>query len=322
VSRLGEAALARVRDHFGFAFAAEDYRAVLDRRPHLVVVASPHHLHFEHARAALEAGAHVLCEKPMTLDPAEAWALADLAQAKGLHLMVPTNHNFLPGLGALRDRLAEGAIGRLEHAAVSFISVTRDVFTGARGLDKWSTAFFRPERATWQDPAQGGGFAWGQMSHALALLFFLTGAAPLRTSALSVMTEGVDIANAATLALSGGAVASISGAAAMPQGSTALMRVFLSGSGGVALLEFDRDAGEIRLNDGPVQPLDPGPGGWRVDPARPVHAMVDLVLGSGRNQSSGTVNARATATIAAMLASGTQGGAMVAIDGRPERGPA
>ena len=82
VCRKGAAELARVRDHFGFAFGSEDYRELLARRPDIVVVSSPHALHYEHAKAALEAGAHVMCEKPMTLDPAEAWELVALARRR------------------------------------------------------------------------------------------------------------------------------------------------------------------------------------------------------------------------------------------------
>src|SRR3546814_4140903 len=53
------------------------------RRPDVVIVASPHHLHYQHARAAITSGAHVLCEKPMTLDVGEAWDLVALAKEHG-----------------------------------------------------------------------------------------------------------------------------------------------------------------------------------------------------------------------------------------------
>src|SRR5690606_12176424 len=113
---------------------------------------------------------------------------------------------------------AAGAIGEIEHVMASFISATRDVFSGDRGLRVWDTTFFRPDRATWQDPAQGGGFAFGQLSHALALMYFLTGLAPTSVSAHAFGDDGVDLADAGAVQLANGAVASISGAAAMPQG--------------------------------------------------------------------------------------------------------
>lgn len=58
VCRLGPEELARVKDHFGCRYATEDCE--LDA----VIVSLPHTRHHEHARAALEAGLHVLCQKP------------------------------------------------------------------------------------------------------------------------------------------------------------------------------------------------------------------------------------------------------------------
>lgn len=309
VNRLGAGELERVRDHFGFAFASENFEDVLARRPDIVVVATPHQLHYQQARAALESGAHVLCEKPMTLDPAEAWELVRIARERDRHLLVANGYQYLPRVDELRRRIADGAVGSIEHVMASFISVTRDVFHGDRGLDQWQTTFFRPEKSTWQDPAQGGGFAYGQMSHCLALMFFLTGLVPESVAAQTFGLDAVDLANAGALRLSNGAVASISGAAAMPQGNRGLMRLFIAGSEGVLTAEFDRDWCEIRRNDGTVERLDLAPGDWVYNCRGPVDALVDLALGRGANLSSGHIGAATTATIAAMLDSARAGGA-------------
>ena len=303
VCRLGVDELERARAHFGFAFASEDVGAVLARKPDIVVVASPHHLHFEQARAALENGAHVLCEKPMTIDPRQAWELVRIAEHHDRHLLLANGYNYLDQVDALRQRIADGAIGRIEHVMASFISATRDVFAGDDGLYAWQTAFFRPERSTWQEPTQGGGFAFGQLSHSLALLYFLTGLRPQTVSSHSLMHEGVDLANSAVIRLSNGAVASISGAAAMPQGNRGLMRLFLAGSEGIMTIEFDRDFCEIRRHDGRNEVIDIAPGAWIYNCKGPVNALVDLALGQGQNLSPGDIGARTTATIAAMLAS-------------------
>src|SRR5262245_31383621 len=76
VCRLGRPELEQVRDRFGFGFATEDYRQLLEQPLDAVVVTSPHSLHYEHTRAALEHGLHVMVEKPMALRGAEAWELA------------------------------------------------------------------------------------------------------------------------------------------------------------------------------------------------------------------------------------------------------
>ena len=80
--------LARIRDEFGFAQATTDWREVIEARPDLVVLTGPVHLRAEQARAALEAGAHVLAEKPFTVTSADAWDLARLAEERDRVLMI------------------------------------------------------------------------------------------------------------------------------------------------------------------------------------------------------------------------------------------
>ena len=81
VCRLGARELAQVRDRFGFTHATEDYRELLAQELDGVVVSSPHRLHYEHARAALERGRHVMVEKPMTTSGTEARELARIARS-------------------------------------------------------------------------------------------------------------------------------------------------------------------------------------------------------------------------------------------------
>lgn len=309
VSRLGAEDLERARAHFGFAFASEDADEVLARHPDIVVVATPHQLHYRQARAALEGGAHVLCEKPMTLDPGEAWDLVRIARERNRHLLVANGYQYLPQVDALRQRIANGAIGSVEQVTVNFISATRDVFHGDAGLNSWKTTFFKPSKSTWQDPGQGGGFAYGQMSHSLALMFFLTGLSPETVSAQTFALAEVDLADAGVIRLSNGAVASVSGAAAMPQGNRGLLRLFIAGSEGMLTAEFDRDWCEIRRNDGSVERLEIAAGDWIYKCDGPVNALVDLALGRGSNLSPGRIGAETTATIAAMLASARAAGA-------------
>jgi len=317
VSRLGAEPLARVQEHFGFAFASEDYKEVLARCPDVVVVASPHYLHYRHAREALEAGAHVLCEKPMTLDPAEAWDLVERAAARGLHLLVANGYHYLPGVDELKRRIAAGAIGHIEQVMCSFISATRDVFVGEKGLQSWKTSFFRPDPATWQDPQRGGGFAYGQMSHSIALLLHLTGLRACSVSAHSFPQKGVDLCNAAILSFAGGAVGVLSGAAAMPQGNRALLRLFMTGSDGMLTAEFDRDWCEIRRFDGAVDRLQIAPEDWVYRCDGPVNALVDLAKGAGHNASPGAIGAATVSIVSGLLHSSRMQGQPEAIASHP-----
>ena len=82
--RTNRKALALLQARFGFDHVSDDYREALDLGLDAVVIAGPAGLHYEHARAALEAGADVLCEKPFTTDPGHAWDLHDIASQRGL----------------------------------------------------------------------------------------------------------------------------------------------------------------------------------------------------------------------------------------------
>ncbi|MEJ7748933.1 MAG: Gfo/Idh/MocA family oxidoreductase [Candidatus Limnocylindrales bacterium] len=72
VSRRDPELLERVRGDFGFAHASTDWREVIAARPDIVAITGPVAFHAEQVKAALEAGAHVLCEKPFTVSPADA----------------------------------------------------------------------------------------------------------------------------------------------------------------------------------------------------------------------------------------------------------
>jgi predicted dehydrogenase len=313
VSRLGAAELARVRDHFGFAFGSERFEEVIARKPDAVVVASPHHLHYEHARAAIEAGAHVLCEKPMTVDPAEAWDLVARARKAGTHLLIANGHHWLKGLTEIRDAIASG-VGAIEHVMCSFVSVTRDVFLGNRGLSRWATTFFRPDVATWQTPARGGGFAYGQMSHSIALALWLTGLQARTASGHVLAPEGNDLCDAASVLCENGAVISLSGAAAMPEGQRPLMRLIVTGSEGVLHLDLDRDFAELRRHDRKNRRFEVPQGQWEYDCKGPPNALVELAQGRGANLAPGEIGAATTAIIAALLQSARAGGAAVRVE--------
>ncbi len=309
VCRLGVAELERVRAHFGFAFATEDYRELLARRPRAVVVSTPQHHHDAHTRDAIAAGAHVLCEKPMTLVAAAAWDLVARARAAGVQLLIANGHQYLDGVSELRRMIRDGAVGRIEHVLCSFVSATRAVFDGTVGLQSWKTTFFPPDHhSTWQAPEHGGGFAYGQLSHSLAMMLWLTGLKPATVSAQSWGPGPVDLVDAGALLVEGGAVASLSGAAAMPEGQRPFLRLVITGSEGVLDIAFDGDHCELRRHDGANRKLAIAPGQWAYRCDGPIQALIDLACGRGENCSPGEVGAATVSIIAAMLRSSKAGG--------------
>ncbi|WP_395145043.1 Gfo/Idh/MocA family protein [Armatimonas sp.] len=77
-----------------------------------IYVATPHTFHKEHSILALKSGKHVLCEKPFTINRAEAEAVVTVAQETGLFLMEGMWSRFFPVWDKVRALIAEGAIGK------------------------------------------------------------------------------------------------------------------------------------------------------------------------------------------------------------------
>jgi len=313
VCRLGAAELARVRDHFGFAFASKDYREVLARRPDAVITASPHVLHYQHARDALESGAHVLCEKPMTIASADAWDLVRRARRLGRHLLIANGYHYLPKLDVVAGLVRDGAVGTIEQVSCQFCSATRPVFSGDVGFERWNRTFFRPARSTWQDPSGGGGFAYGQLSHSVALMLWITGLRATAVSARCFMQDGIDLHDAATVSFDNGSVGTVFGGASVPEGGRARLRLSIAGSKGIADIDVDLDRCEFQMHDGTSRSVAIAPGEWTYNCVGPVERLVDLSRGTGENLSPGEIGAKATELIEAMLRSAKSDGQMIVI---------
>ncbi len=113
----------RVREaavSLGIPHAYTDYRKLLEQ-PDLdaVSIVTPPDLHQEMTVAALEAGKHVLCEKPFAMDRTEARAMLDKARDSGLTAMVAHEFRFAPARAYVKALLEQGYIGGLQSAAVT-----------------------------------------------------------------------------------------------------------------------------------------------------------------------------------------------------------
>ncbi len=103
----------------GAESALPDLESALDSDIDVVHVCIPLSLHFEIARAALKAGKHVICEKPLCLDPAQARELTDLAKAENLVAAVVFNVRYHEACLAARDMIRKDCFGpiRLIHGS-------------------------------------------------------------------------------------------------------------------------------------------------------------------------------------------------------------
>jgi len=101
---------------FGFARATRDWRSLLDDpRIDVVSVTTPNHLHAEMAVAALEAGKHVWCEKPMATSLAEAQLMLRAAERSGKTAILGYNYIQNPAIRKIAGLLRTGAIGSVSH---------------------------------------------------------------------------------------------------------------------------------------------------------------------------------------------------------------
>lgn len=114
---------------------------VADPQVQVVHVCTPNHLHRAMAQAALEAGKHVICEKPLATTLQDAQALAALAAATGLVATVPFVYRYHPVVREARARIAQGELGPLRLIHGSY-------------LQDW---LLDPASNNWRvDPALGG----------------------------------------------------------------------------------------------------------------------------------------------------------------------
>jgi predicted dehydrogenase len=98
----------------GIAPVYESYEALLaDDRVDVVHLTTPNHLHHEQVKRALDAGKHVVCEKPLALTSDQSRELLQLARASGLVHCTNFNIRFYPLVQEVRARVRDGELGRL-----------------------------------------------------------------------------------------------------------------------------------------------------------------------------------------------------------------
>jgi len=91
-----------------------------DRRLDFVSIVTPNHLHFPIATAALDAGFHVVCDKPMTVSLTEARTLADKVEESGLLFALTHNYTGYPLVKEARHRVAAGELGTIRKVVVEY----------------------------------------------------------------------------------------------------------------------------------------------------------------------------------------------------------
>jgi predicted dehydrogenase len=173
----------------GIADAHGSYESLLaDPGVDAVYIPLPNHLHAEWAIAAMRAGKHVLCEKPLALTAADAERMVAAAEASGVLLMEAFMYRLHPSWVAARALVASGRIGRLT-AVQSWFSYFNDDPANIRNIREY-----------------GGGALFDIGCYCVNLSRMLFGAEPTRVEA-SVLRDpdsGVDVLTSGLLEFDGG----------------------------------------------------------------------------------------------------------------------
>ena len=163
-----EAALSAAADRLGFARHATDWRDVVEDVDVFYNLA-PNDLHAEPSIAALEAGAHVFCEKPLAHTLADAERMADAAATSDATAGVAFNYRFVPAIQYARRLVADGALGEIRHVRAEYL---QDWLADPTAPWSWRN-----------DEAVAGSGALGDLgAHSLDLAQFLLGESVARVS--------------------------------------------------------------------------------------------------------------------------------------------
>lgn len=112
VAGINEEEGSRVASELGIGKSYKDFHeAIADPQVNVVHLCTPNYLHYEQAKAALESGKHVLCEKPLAITIEQSRELASLAEKKGLVTAVNYNLRFYPICQEARARVQSGDLG-------------------------------------------------------------------------------------------------------------------------------------------------------------------------------------------------------------------
>ena len=110
-------------ERWGIPTSYLDYEAMLDTEPlDAVLILSPNSQHHPMALKAIEHGLHVLCEKPLGMNYAEAKQMTDAAFKAGVQTMVPFTYRFMPALRYIKSLVEAGYLGQLYHLNMRYYS--------------------------------------------------------------------------------------------------------------------------------------------------------------------------------------------------------
>jgi predicted dehydrogenase len=281
-------------DAFDVSNAFADHLELLALEPDAVIVVTPHHTHYRLVKDALLAGADVMVEKPMVLDPVEARELVDLAASlrRNLHIGYPfpfTRHSQL-----LRSLIEAGELGDILLTSTMFGTIVHDFYQGNTDIfgEIHQGALWAPGTETYSKVDKGGGQLYTQVTHAASHVFFLTGLQPTRVAAFQGARDTeVDEWDAISFQTQSGAAGTVASTGSIGRGAHTVEGSTIFGSKGHAQIDIHSGTLDLTLYDGRTflePPLEP-------HEIYPLHAtarqLVDTFLGRSPAVATGELGA-------------------------------
>ncbi len=153
----------QAKSRFGFESCSGEWREVIDNPGvEIVTIAAPNFMHLELVQAAVAAGKHVFCEKPVGRSAQETFQIAKAVALAGVNSAVGFNYRWVPLVQYAHNLVSSGALGELTHFRSRFFSMY-----GHNPLSQLSWRF---------DQAQAGFGTLGDLlSHVIDMALFMAG---------------------------------------------------------------------------------------------------------------------------------------------------
>jgi predicted dehydrogenase len=284
------------------------------------IVCVNHATHYEVAKACLEAGLHVVIDKPMVLYANHAHELQAIAQAKGRELIVGYPWHYTPISRRARDIIQSGELGAIQFVSCLFSSMVVEFL---RGNDQaYAPDFGYPVHgpgSAYADPKlSGGGHGHLQLTHSIGSTLFVSG---LRGDVVTAFMENfglaVDLACAISVRFEAEgtypAVGTFQGSGNIQRGDVGEFDIQIFCENGRLSLDQHNSLLYVRKPDGTELREGPLPAEERYPTHAPAYNLVDVILGRGENGSPAEVGVRVVEILDAAYRSAANGGQPVKI---------
>ena len=306
--------LTAASDYYGIQNTYVDHRDLLASGVDGVVIAVQHAFHYQVARDALDAGVHVLVEKPMTLKAADAWDLVERAKSNNLHLMVGYTYQFTRHAQAARKIVQSGRIGDLQLISGVFTSWVESFLRGNPQdyADAFKFPVTGPEPISYSDPnVSGGGQGHLQVTHPMGMVFWVTGRRAIEVFAFMEKFDlAVDLVDAFSYRLDSGAVGTMGSTGGARPGQSLDQGIVYAGTKGFVRQDIFNGQLDAQYHDGTSERFQDLADDELYPEHAPSHGLVDLILGEGENPAPGEEGARVVEFLEAGYKSAASGRAV------------